>query len=546
LLPNKPRPQKSRRRKFVRETLMRLIKTLLAASALTAMLAGGAYAKTLVYCSEGSPEGFDPGLYESGTTLDVNVATYEGLVKFKLGSTEVEPALAEKWEISKDGLTYTFHLRHGVKWQTTDFFTPTREFNADDVIYSFQRQIKGTTYLPDTTFAYWGDMSMPDQVADMKKVDDYTVVLTLKTPSSPMIANLAMPFAEVVSEEYADGLAKANNLAQLNDKPVGTGPFTFVNYQKDANIRFKANADYWGGAPKVDLVYSINKDATARLQSLKAGECDVMAYPNPADVDAIKKDPAFQAIQEKGLNFGALWFNTQEKPFDNVEVRKALDMAIDKKSLIAAVYQGQGQIATSALPPTMWGYNSSIKGYPYDPAAAKKMLEKAGVKDLTLKIWAMPVARPYMPDAKRAAELMQADFAKIGVTATIYSVDWAEYLKTSKPVDRDGAVIIGWTGDNGDPDNFFTPNFGCDAVGGGNRAQWCNKDFDALLKKAQQVTDQKDRAKLYEQAQEIFFKDDPVALLAHSLVTMPMSKKVSGYVIDPFGLHHFETVDKSE
>jgi dipeptide transport system substrate-binding protein len=527
---------------------MRLLKTLLAATALTALLVGGAYAKTLVYCSEGSPEGFDPGFYEGGTTLDVNVATYEGLLKFKLGSTEVEPSLAEKWEISKDGLTYTFHLRHGVKWQTTDYFTPTREFNADDVIYSFQRQIDGKAYLPDATYAYWGDMSMPDQVAGIKKIDDYTVELDLKTPSAPMLANLAMPFAEVISKEYADSLAKANNSAQMNDKPVGTGPFIYVDYQKDANIRFKANPDWWGGKLKIDnLVYSINKDATARLQSLKAGECDVMVYPNPADVDAIKKDPTLTAIEEKGLNFGALWFNTQQKPFDNVEVRKALDMAIDKKSLVAAVYQGQGQIATSALPPTMWSStDGKIKGYAYDPAEAKKLLDKAGVKNLTLKIWAMPVSRPYMPDAKRAAELMQADFAKVGVTATIYSVDWAEYLKTSKPVDRDGAVIIGWTGDNGDPDNFFTPNFSCDAVGGGNRAQWCNKEFDALLKKAAQITDQAERAKLYEQAQAIFHEQDPVALLAHSVVTMPMTKKVTGYVIDPFGLHHFETVDKAE
>jgi len=527
---------------------MRLIKTLLAASAMALLLAGSAYASTLVYCSEGSPEGFDPGLYESGTTLDVNIATYEGLVKFNLGTTKVEPALAESWDISKDGLTYTFHLRHGVKWQTTDYFTPTRDFNADDVVYSFQRQIKGTTYLPDTTFAYWGDMSMPDQVADMTKVDDYTVKLTLKTPSAPMLANLAMPFAEVISKEYADKLAADNNLAQLNDKPVGTGPFTFVDYQKDANIRFKANPDWWGGKVKLDsLVFSINKDATARLQSLKAGECDVMAYPNPADVDGIKKDPNLQAIQEKGLNFGALWFNTQQKPFDNVEVRKALDMAIDKKALVQAVYQGQGQIASSPLPPTMWSSSdAATKPYPYDPATAKKMLDKAGVKDLTVKIWAMPVARPYMPDAKRAAEMIQADFGKVGVTATIYSVDWAEYLKDSKPVDRDGAVIMGWTGDNGDPDNFLTPNFGCDAVGGGNRAQWCNKDFDALLKKAQQVTDQGARTKLYQQAQAIFHKDDPVALLAHSVVTMPMTKNVKGYVIDPFGLHHFETVDKTE
>ena len=526
---------------------MRLIKTLLAASAIAVALAGGAYAKTLVYCSEGSPEGFDPGLYESGTTLDINVATFEGLVKFKLGSTEVQPALAEKWEISKDGLTYTFHLRHGVKWQTTDYFTPTRDFNADDVVFSFQRQIDGKMYLPDTTYAYWGDMSMPDQVAGIKKVDDYTVELTLKSPSAPMLANLAMPFAEVVSKEYADKLAAANNMAAFNDQPVGTGPFTFVDYQKDANIRFKANPDWWDGKVKIDsLVFSIQKDATARLQALKSGECDVMAYPNPADVDAIKKDPTLTAVQEKGLNFGALWFNTQQKPFDNVEVHKALDMAIDKKALVAAVYQGQGQIATSALPPTMWSsLDGKLKPAGYNPDEAKKMLAKAGVKDLTLKIWAMPVARPYMPDAKRAAEMMQADFAKVGVTATIYSVDWAEYLKTSKPVDRDGAVIMGWTGDNGDPDNFFTPNFGCDAVGGGNRAQWCDKTFDGLLKKATTVTDPKERTKLYEQAQEEFDKQTPVALIAHSVVTMPMSKKVTGYVIDPFGLHHFETVDKS-
>jgi dipeptide transport system substrate-binding protein len=533
---------------LVRELPMRLLKTLLTASALAALMVGGAYAKTLVYCSEGSPEGFDPGLYESGTTLDVNIATYEGLLKFKLGTTQVLPALAESWDISKDGLTYTFHLRHNVKWQTTDWFTPTRDFNADDVVYSFERAMKGTTYLPDSTFAYWGDMSMPDQVANITKTDDYTVVLTLKTPSAPMLANLAMPFASIVSKEYADKLAAAGTMAQLNDQPVGTGPFILVNYQKDANIRFKANPDWWGGKVKLDnLVFSINTDPTARLQSLKAGECDVMAYPNPADVESIKKDPNLKVEQEKGLNFGALWFNTQQKPFDNVEVRKALDMAIDKKALVQAVYQGQGQIAASPLPPTMWSStDAQTKPYRYDPAVARKMLAKAGVKNLTMKIWAMPVSRPYMPDARRAAEMMQADFAKVGVTATIYSVDWAEYLKDSKPVDRDGAIIMGWTGDNGDPDNFLTPNFGCDAVGGGNRAQWCDKDFDALIKKAAATTDQKMRTQLYQQAQAIFHKDDPVALLAHSVVTMPMAKTVSGYVIDPFGLHHFETVDTSK
>jgi dipeptide transport system substrate-binding protein len=194
----------------------------------------------------------------------------------------------------------------------------------------------------------------------------------------------------------------------------------------------------------------------------------------------------------------------------------------------------------------MWGFNKAVKGYPYDPAKAKAMLAKAGVKDLTVKLWAMPVSRPYMPDGKTTAQMIQADWQKVGVTANIYSVDWAEYLNSSKPHDRDGAVMIGWTGDNGDPDNFFTNNFGCAAVAGGNRSEWCNKAFDTLLQQAAEETDQAKRAALYEKAQVIMNDDDPAVLIAHSVVTMPMSKKVTGYTIDPFGLHHFETVDIAE
>ncbi len=221
-------------------------------------------------------------------------------------------------------------------------------------------------------------------------------------------------------------------------------------------------------------------------------------------------------------------------------------MAIDKKAIIDAVLQGLGEPAVNPIPPTMWGYNHDIKDDPYDPDAAKAMLEKAGVKDLHMKVWAMPVSRPYMPDAKTAAQLIQADFAKAGVTVEIVSPEWKEYLATSSPVEHDGAVMLGWTGDNGDPDNFLTPLLGCNAVGVGNRAEWCNKDFDDMIRKATLVTDQAERAKLYEQAIAIFKQDAPWATLDHTVVVMPMSKKVSGYVVDPFGLHRFDSVDKTE
>ncbi len=174
------------------------------------------------------------------------------------------------------------------------------------------------------------------------------------------------------------------------------------------------------------------------------------------------------------------------------------------------------------------------------------MLADAGVSDLHMKIWAMPVARPYMLNARRAAELMQADLAKIGVTVEIVTYEWAEYLKLSKATDRDGAVMLGWTGDNGDPDNFLDTLLGCDAVGGNNRAQWCNKEFDDLVTKAKETSDQAERTKLYEQAQVVFKREAPWDTLDHSLVFMPMSKKVMGYVQDPLGYHRFDDVDIAE
>ncbi|MFN4169882.1 MAG: ABC transporter substrate-binding protein, partial [Pannonibacter phragmitetus] len=308
-----------------------------------------------------------------------------------------------------------------------------------------------------------------------------------------------------------------------------------------------AFADYWDGKQKIDnLVFAITTDAAVRLQKLKAGECHVMPYPAPADIEAIKADSNLQMMEQEGLNIGYLAYNTQVAPFDKPEVRKALNMAINKDAIIYGVFQGSGQKATNPIPPTMWSYNTSIQDDPYDPEAAKKMLEAAGVKDLSMKIWAMPVQRPYNPNARRMAELIQADFDKIGVKVEIVSYEWAEYLKRSSDVQRDGAVLLGWTGDNGDPDNFLAVLLGCDAVGGANRAQWCNKDFDALIQKAKTVSTKEERTKLYEEAQVVFKEQAPWATIAHSMVFMPMSKKVSGYVMNPLGKHSFEGVDIAE
>ena len=262
----------------------------LAGLGLAALLAGAgaASAKTLVYCSEGSPENFTPAINTTGTSFDAARPVYNRLTEFKRGTTEVVPGLAESWEITDGGKTITFHLRKGVKFHSMKDFKPTRDFNADDVLFSFNRQWK-----PDNPYYkvsggkydYFNDMDMPNLLDSVEKKDDYTVVMKLKTPNVAILANLAMDFMAIGSAEYADFLLKKGTPEQFDQAPVGTGPFSFVAYQKDAVIRYKANKDYYGEKALVDdLVFAITPDATARYAKLKAGECHINAYPRPADL----------------------------------------------------------------------------------------------------------------------------------------------------------------------------------------------------------------------------------------------------------------------
>ncbi len=532
-------------------TIHTLMKAALIGVGMTAFLAGAASAKTLVYCSEGSPSGFDPALYTDGTTFDASSRqVYNKLVEFERGTTTIGPALSESWSVSDDGLEYTFKLRPGVKFHSTDYFTPSRDLNADDVVFSFERQrLADHPYnsYEGGTWEYFGGMSMPDLIKAVEKVDDLTVKFVLNRPEAPMIANLGMDFASILSKEYADKMLAAGTQEQLNQQPIGTGPFKFVAYQKDAVIRYKAHEGYWDGKAAIDdLIFAITTDNSVRYQKLKAGECHVMPYPNPADLDAMKADSDLIVMEQEGLNVGYLAYNTMVAPFDNVKVRKALNMAINKQAILDAVFQGAGKAAINPIPPTIWSYKADLKDDPYDPAAAKAALEAEGVLPLSMKVWAMPVQRPYNPNARRMAELIQEDFSKVGVTVEIVSFEWGEYLTRSKDKARDGAVLLGWTGDNGDPDNFLAVLLGCDGVGGSNRANWCHQPFEDVIQKAKIVSDPAERTKLYEEAQVIFKEQAPWATIAHSIVFMPMRKEVSDFKIDPFGGHIFYGVDIAE
>jgi dipeptide transport system substrate-binding protein len=516
-------------------------------AALSGVAAAG-QAKTLTYCSEASPTGFNPAISISTTGTDVMRPLFNRLVEFERGTTRIVPALAESWDISGDVTVYTFHLRRGVKFQTTAGFTPTRDFTADDVTYSFERQWKADN--PDYglgrgQYESFNSTGMPELLKAIERVDDHTVRFVLNRPEAPLLTNLALIWGSILSAEYAARNRAAGDPERTDRDPVGTGPYILAGYSKDSQVRYVANPQYWGGKAAIDrLIYSVTPDSEIRWAKLRAGECDVIPFPNLVDLPEMRRTPGVTVLQQAGLNIGYLAFNVTKKPFDDRRVRQAINMAIDRKAITEAVFGGTGIIAVNPIPPTMWSYNDKVQDYPYDPAQAHRLLAEASLADgFTADLWAMPVQRPYNPDAKRMAEMIQQDLAKVGVTVRIVSYEWGEYLKRSAAGEHQ-MILLGWTSDNADPDNILNLLLSCEGVkGGANRARWCNKDYDNLVDRARVTSDIATRTALYEQAQVLFKQEAPWVTMNHSTTFMVLRDRVLNYKIDPFGGQYFYGVD---
>jgi dipeptide transport system substrate-binding protein len=530
---------------------MKLV-TAAATAAAIALSAAPVSAKTLVFCSEGNPEALNPQLVTTTTGMNAGRPIFNSLVEFLAGTTTIVPGLAESWSVSPDGTVYTFKLRGGVKFHSNRNFSPTREMNADDVAFSLMRQWKEDHpyhRVSGASFDYFKDMGMPELLKAIVKVDDRTIRIELTRPEAPFLANMAMPFNVILSAEYAERLLRAGTPERLDQEPIGTGPFAFAGYQKDVAVRYRAFPEYWAGRMPIDaLVFSITPNPLVRLTKLKAGECQVMAFPNQGDVAQIEGNPALKVLRQEGLNVGYLAMNATRPPFDDVRVRRAINMAIDKTSILDAVYQGAGVAAKNPVPPTLWSYNEAIEDYPYDPAQAQRLLAEAGHgQGFETTLWYMPVSRAYNPNAKRIAEMIQTDLAKIGVRVKLVTDEWSAYRKRLQAGEHPMA-LYGWTGDNGDPDNFLHVLLGCPAAraGGNNIAKWCNAEYDALVTRAKLTSKQSEREALYRQAQEIFKREAPWVPLAHSVVFMATRKEVRGFKMDPLGRHPFEGVDLVE
>lgn len=509
--------------------------------------------QSLVVCSEASPEGFDIVQYTAATTADASAETvYERLVQFAPGSTRIVPALAESWEVGEDGLTYTFNLRRGVKFHETPWFKPSREFNADDVLWSFQRQRDQDHpwhALSPRGFPYFEAMGFAELIERIEALDEHRVRFTLKHPEAPFLADLAMGFTSIYSAEYAGQLLAAKTPDKLNSQPVGTGPFVFERYAKDAQVRFAGNPHYWGGKPPLDrLLLAITPDPNTRIQQLKAGACQVAVFPRPSDVPALRENKDLQVLELDSLLTAYVALNTRRPPLDDVRVRQAINLAFDRQAYLRAQYgEGNASLAAAPYPATLLGYDERLQPWPKDVERARKLLAEAGHEQgLKLSIWTRPGGGSTNPNPGIGAQMLQADLAAIGIQADIRVFEWGELIKRAKNGEHD-LVFMGWAGDNGDPDNFLTPNLSCAAAESGeNQAGWCHKEFDLLVREARRVADPDRRAALYREALAIFHDQAPWIALAHPRQFAVLRKDVEGFVLSPLGSNNFAHVRRKQ
>ncbi|MGD6800991.1 ABC transporter substrate-binding protein [Rossellomorea vietnamensis] len=491
---------------------------------------GDSASNTLIFGRGGDSVGLDPITVTDGESFKVTKNIFETLVEFGEQDTEIQAGLAKEWDVAEDGLTYTFTLQEGVKFQDGT------DFNADAVVFNFERWMNGTA----DEFPYYGSMfggfkgDEGHVIQEVNAVDESTVEFKLKRPQAPFLKNLAMSMFSIASptavEELGDKFAK-----QPTD--AGTGPFKFVEWKENDRIVLEKNEDYWQeDLPKLDqIIFKSIPENSARLNALMSGEIDLADGINPSDAEKITSDENLQLYERPSLNVGYLGLTNTREPFNNPKVRQALNHAVNKQAIIDAFFEGKADPAKNPMPPVINGYNEDIEGYEFDLDKAKELLAEAGYPDgFEMELWAMPVPRPYMPDGQKVAEAIQADFAKIGVEAEIVSFEWATYLDKASKGEAD-AFLLGWTGDNGDADNFLYTLLDKDNIGSNNYAYYSNDELHDLLIEAQTEVDEDKRAELYKQAQEIIHEDAPWIPLAHSTPLLAGSAKVKNFLPHPTG-----------
>ena len=521
----------------------------------------------LIYCTHASGFSFNPQTSDAGTSM--NVVTEQIYNKlFEISNTAIPtPILAQSYSISPDGKIITIYLRKGIKFHHTDWFKPTRDFNADDVVFSLNRVLGYENYLPTleqsavdyknpqyrifheqakkVRFPYFESIKLNQKIKSVKALNPHTVQITLFKPDASILSHLASQYAIIFSQEYAVQLNADDNLVQLDLLPVGTGPYKVKNYFRNQYVRLEKNEDYWKKDAKIkNIIIDLSTDRTGRLVKFFNGECQIASYPEVSQLGLLKEnDKRYYVKSAEGMNLAYLAFNFQNAVIQNEQVRRAIAQAINRQRIIKTIYHNTATVANNIIPNISWASSVNTPDFAYDfnPSEAKKVLQD---KQLHLNMWVLNEEQVYNPAPLKTAELIKEDLNKVGVNVTIRSVTRTFLIdQLNKKSENYDMILTGWLAGNLDPDSFMRPILSCNAASEmTNLSNWCDEDFDQLMDKALDSPNLWERAHAYNQAQELILSKLPIVPLANMKRVLVVNSRVRHIEMNPFGSLNFSTL----
>ena len=469
------------------------------------------------------PKSLDPAAVTAVNDFRILMNVYDGLVRYKDGTLEVEPSLATSWDISDDGLEYTFSLREGVS------FHDGSAFDADAVKFNFDRMLDENHPYHDT-----GPFPLSfffSAVEDVAVMDASTVKFTLNAPYAPFLSNLAYPTGLIVSPA-----AVMEHGADFGRNASGTGAFTFGEWRSNEAVVVEANADYWGGAPALDaVVFRPITDANTRVAEMLAGGIDMMVEVPPVALSSFGADP-YVVHEQAGPHVWFLILNAKEGPFADKRVRQAANYAINKEAIVNDVLEGTAAIAAGPTPPAFaWAYNESLEPYPYDPDKARALLAEAGAEGAELTFF-VTEGGSGMLDPVAMGTAIQADLQAVGLDVKIETYEWNTFLGEVNPGLEGKADMAEMAWMTNDPDTLPFLALRTDAwpdKGGFNSGYYSNPAVDELLEAARASTDQAERARLYQEMQTIVQEDAPWVFVANWKQNAVSSNRVENFALQP-------------
>ena len=496
---------------------------------------------TLIFGRAADSYSMDPQNANEIETWRVTKNIYETLVEYDGQTTEIVPKLAKSWKVSEDGKTWTFELQEGVK------FHDGTDFNAEAVVYNFERMMDKEHPGHHGEFSVYRGMfngfkGEGSSIEEVNAVDEYTVEFKLVEPQANFLQNLAMHAFAIISPEAIEKYG-----AKINENAVGTGPFKFVSWEQNDSIVLEKNEDYWvPELPKIDkLIYKVIPDNSARLTALKNGEIDILVSLNPSDLESVEADENLEVLLRPPLNVGYLSINNTKEPLNNPKVRQAINHAIDKEAIAKTFFYGLAEPVKNMLPSDSWAYHDEIEDYEYDLDRAKELLAEAGHPNgFELDFSVTSNSRIYMQQPVKMVEAMKTSLEQIGIKVNIVQLEWAAYINQLRNGEH-SIGLIGWVGDNGDPDNFLYSMLSKNnAVKGAaqNHMFYINDEVSDLLMKAKSEMDEPKRAEMYKKVQELVHEDAPTVPLVEVKEPVVIQNYVKGYLPHPTGAENMYEV----